>query len=262
MKKISKFLGILLIIALVMSFGVSAFAAGEYQITIENTNTNMSIAGKTYSAYKVFDLTYGPDADNDGKPDSYAYSIKNTDWAWATLTDGATTDSTTGKITTKYGIILTPSAADPTLYSVDKGTMADSDARDLADALVAVLPTTADGTITVPNTATTYPQSATIAMDEPGYYAVYGVVFSTDPYYDGSDTAHTAPEVVAALALTAAVTAASSEKSLQQPSTLALIRYLYCVPGVTEVSPQARPCVLMITASKSLQMPSDRSSLR
>jgi fimbrial isopeptide formation D2 family protein/LPXTG-motif cell wall-anchored protein len=198
MKKFTKLLGIVLIIALVMSMGITAAfaAAGDYQITVENTNEAMSINGKTYSAYKVFDLTLGQETTTGEGADAvttygaYAYSIKSTDWAFATLTAGATTDSTTGVITTTYGIVLTPSAADPTNYSVDGESMTDAQARSFADALKTVLPATADGTGIGAN------EKAVIDLSVGGWYAVYGVVIPTDP------KAAPAEEIVAAIGLT------------------------------------------------------------
>ena len=197
MKKISKFLGILLIMALVMSMGITAAFAADYSITVTNDNTAMSINGKQYKAYKVFDLTLG-DATTTGEGDdavttygAYAYSIKNTDWAWATLTTGATTDATTGIITTKYGIKLIPSSSDATNYVVDGETMTEANARSLADALQSVLPATADGT-----SAAAANEKATIDLTAPGYYAVYGVVIPKDPNQNPAE------EIVAAVSLT------------------------------------------------------------
>ena len=55
MKNVKKLLGILLIMALVMSMGIiAAFAAGNGSITIDN-----AIVGEKYTLYKIFDLTYG-----------------------------------------------------------------------------------------------------------------------------------------------------------------------------------------------------------
>ena len=185
-----------LVIAMVMvlALAIPAMAAeGDYSITIDNTsNENVSIKDKEYKAYKVFDLTLG-DAKTEGGETTYgayAYSIKNTDWAWTTLTKGATTDSTTKVITTNYGIILTPSASDATLYTVDGESMTAANARTLADDLAkAGLPNSAAGTGTGRSD-----EKATINLSEPGYYAVYGVVVPTDP--------KAGEEVVAALALT------------------------------------------------------------
>ena len=170
-------------------------AAGDYEITVENTNDAMSIEGKDYYAYKVFDLTLG-DEDTSTNPatyGAYAYSINSSDWAFSTLTTGATTDSTTGVITTTYGIVLTPSAADPTTYSVNGESMTDTNARSLADALQPVLPATtaADGHATGGSN-----QKAVISLSEGGWYAVYGVVVPTDPAQDPAE------DVVAAVGLT------------------------------------------------------------
>ena len=195
MKKFTKLLGIVLIIALVMSMGImSAFAAaGDYQITVENTNEAMSINGKTYSAYKVFDLTLGGESTDETTGETtygaYAYSIKSTDWAFTTLTTGASTNPDTGVITTTYGIVLTPSAADPNNYSVDGTGMSDTQVRNFADALKTVLPSTADGTGVGGSN-----EKAVIDLSVGGWYAVYGTVVPTDP--------KASEEVVAAIGLT------------------------------------------------------------
>jgi fimbrial isopeptide formation D2 family protein/LPXTG-motif cell wall-anchored protein len=184
-----------MVLALMMVMAMASVAFAEdpaYSITINNTNDNSSINGKQYKAYKVFDLTLGaPDTTKDPvEYGAYSYSIKNSDWAWNTLTTGATTDATTKVITTTYGITLTPSASDPTTYMVDGKTMTAANARALADALATVLPASADGT------GTGASEKATISLTKPGYYAVYGVVIPNDP------KAEPAEEVVAALALT------------------------------------------------------------
>ncbi len=214
-----KILALILVAVLCLAMGTMAFAADPdpttvdpsasadpsggtapagFTITIENNDDAISIEGKTYKAYKVFSLTLGETKDADGNTaTAYAYSIKNTDWAWNTLVNGAQIDSVSGIITTKYGITLTPSANDSTDYSIDGTAMDADDARDLADALTAVLPSTADGTGTGAADSTgAANEIATITLSEPGYYAVYGVVIPTDPKADPAE------EVVAALALT------------------------------------------------------------
>jgi len=187
-----------------MSMGITAAFAEDYSITVTNDNDAMSINGKTYYAYKVFNLTLGDatttttgegdDAVTTTTYGAYAYSIKNTDWAWATLTAEATTDATTKVITTKYGIKLIPSASDPTTYVVDGKTMTEANARALADKLQAVLP----GTSNAAGSAVAANEKATISLTAPGYYAVYGVVYPTDPLA----TEDPVEEVVAAVALT------------------------------------------------------------
>ena len=189
---VAKMMALALAMVMVLAMSVTVFAADDpaYSITIENTNTNSSINGKQYKAYKVFDLTLGnaTTTDEGTTYGAYAYSIKNTDWAWSYLTAGATTDDK-GVITTTFGIKLTPSASDSTNYSVDGKTMTEANARALADALATHLPSTANGT-----SAAAANETATIELSEPGYYAVYGVVVPKDP--------KAAEEVVAALALT------------------------------------------------------------
>ena len=102
-----------------------AFASGSatggtetYKITIDNTdNTTVSIVGKAYSAYKLFDVTYsGSDAE-----DPHAYTIDtNTNgdgaWAWNTLIAGVTADTSGVYDVTKYGLKFIPTAADPKVY--------------------------------------------------------------------------------------------------------------------------------------------------
>lgn len=196
MKQAKKLLAFLLVAVLVISLGsLSAFAAEEetedYSITIKNTNEAMSINGKQYVAYKVFDLSLGQkttDTEGNVKYGAYAYSIKNDSWAWDTIVADATT--TDGVITTKYGFTLTPTAADPDVYNVDGTGMTEDQARELADALAKVLPD--EGGV---KSAAAANETATINLTEPGYYAVYGVVVPKDPSESPVE------EVIAAVAL-------------------------------------------------------------
>ena len=235
MKNIRKLVALALVAMMLVALGGVAMA-DTYSITINNTNQGVSIDGKVYTAYKVFDLTLGGASTNSTytrattydasatyyklegtnytqttvadatafaagefytKSDStsygaYSYSIKNTDWAWSTLTSGKTPDATTGVYTTNYGITLTPSASDPSLYVVG-GSMSSAEARALADALQPRLnsvPATHKKSVTATG------ETVTIGLDTPGagYYAVYGTAKPTD----GS----TPEEIVAAIALT------------------------------------------------------------
>ena len=49
------------ILVLVFMMTSSVFAAGPGSITVTNTNSEVSIIGSTYSAYKLFDVTYAAD---------------------------------------------------------------------------------------------------------------------------------------------------------------------------------------------------------
>ena len=58
-KTLKSVFAIVLVLTLILAMGITANATVEYKITVENTNSNISISGKTYKAYKVFDLTLG-----------------------------------------------------------------------------------------------------------------------------------------------------------------------------------------------------------
>lgn len=60
------------IAAILLMMTASVFAASEGSITVTNNNTAVSIAGNTYSAYKLFDVTYSADKT------SYVYTIDPT----------------------------------------------------------------------------------------------------------------------------------------------------------------------------------------
>ena len=134
MKKFTKLLGIVLIMALVMSMGTAAFAAAtDYQITIDN-----AVAGETYSAYKVFDVTYSgtndsyatptPATDIPGDPNTayqhtaFSYTIGTTSAFWTDLT---TNDATNNPVTvadgtytlSKFGLKFVPTTTSG-LYNV------------------------------------------------------------------------------------------------------------------------------------------------
>ena len=57
--KNKKLIGSLLVIVMLIAmFSANVFAAGPGSITVTNPSTEVSIAGNTYSAYKIFDVTY------------------------------------------------------------------------------------------------------------------------------------------------------------------------------------------------------------
>lgn len=71
MKRIRRILALLLALSVVLALSVGVFADGEtpetetpeaetvtYSITVRNTHENISIAGKMYFAYRLFDATY------------------------------------------------------------------------------------------------------------------------------------------------------------------------------------------------------------
>lgn len=123
MKQARKLLGLLLALVMVLSLAVTAFAAGDGTITVDNP-----IAGQTYTAYKIFDVTY-----NEGKT-AYSYTIDSdaadswfqdvlvymgSTWQEGTgYTGTAVTEGAKGVYTGK-GITLTPSVGDGTVYVVE-----------------------------------------------------------------------------------------------------------------------------------------------
>ena len=184
-------MALVIAMVMVMSMGVTAFAASQYTITIDNSsNTSVSIDGKTYTAYKLFDVTYtGSSAE-----DPHAYSIDSDGdgaWAWSTLTSGITADANGVYNNTTYGLKFTPTAADSSVYSITS-TMTDAQARALADALGA---TSVSKNSAVTKTAQASGETATIDVEAPGYWLVYGTAKPKDPNANTDET-------VAACALT------------------------------------------------------------
>ncbi len=166
MKKFSKFLGIALIVALVLSFGASAFAAS---ITITRDESYDGSSGRTYTAYKVFDAVYteltGTNSQEDKDP---AYTPEDAAVAYTMATDSAwvsvlwdTTKDVAVDGQTWFNVAL---SADGSVYVVTLvDGVADSDAADIAAFLEANLPENVTGTTITPGTA------ATVAN---GYYLI------------------------------------------------------------------------------------------
>lgn len=71
MKKMKKFVSLLLTVVMVLAMGMTSFAAADYSITINKVKE-----GETYKAYKMFDLS----VDDPEDPKAYRYSL-NSDWA-------------------------------------------------------------------------------------------------------------------------------------------------------------------------------------
>ena len=101
MKTMRKLFTVLLALAMTLALAMPAFAAGTGSITITNPQE-----GKTYTAYKIFDVSY----DADGH---YAYTISGTDPAFSTVKAYADTPTN--------GLILT-AVAGTGKYNVSVGT--------------------------------------------------------------------------------------------------------------------------------------------
>ena len=100
-----KFLSILLVLTMVLSLGITAFAAEN---TGSITITNATI-GDGYSLYKIFDATYSTDASGNADAVSYSITADNQFFAYMFGADGKTEnayfayDAVTGAVTRKEG---------------------------------------------------------------------------------------------------------------------------------------------------------------
>lgn len=123
-------------ITIVMFLGMTtAVSADGYSITIKNENTHISINGKTYSAYKLFDSSHeGTDVDS---PYSYTMSTASQFYS-ADLLETSTTqpaDGTLAKLL-KDNFKFTAVPGDTTKVNVEKkGTFEEAEARAFADAI-------------------------------------------------------------------------------------------------------------------------------
>lgn len=100
-----KFVSLLMALALVLSLGMTAFAAEN---TGSITITNATI-GNSYSLYKIFDATYSTDADGNADAVSYSITADNQFFSYMFGADGKaenayfTYDAVTGAVTRKEG---------------------------------------------------------------------------------------------------------------------------------------------------------------
>lgn len=102
MKTMRKLFTVLLALAMTLALAVSAFAADTGSITITNPQGD-----HTYTAYKIFDVTYTADGVN------YSYTISETDAAFSTVKAYADVAAN--------GLTLTP-VANTNKYNVSIGT--------------------------------------------------------------------------------------------------------------------------------------------
>lgn len=223
MKTIQKLAALLLALLLACALAVPALAVDpSYSITVRNTpsTTNVSIVDKTFSAYKIFDVTYAGESEK-----TFAYTIskkigtEDNPWFNAVLLymGGGTNQATpnTNGVYTGGKLILTP-GVDSDVYVVttaDAATGAslfdDDAARAFADSLTKWLnsrdsnakptPTgTAKGSKDTTSNSDSNSEKATISsLPSAGYYLVTGTSTPTDT----NDNQTPAQEVVSAAAL-------------------------------------------------------------
>lgn len=189
MKRLNKTLQVLLAFALLLILTVPAFAASgsptekNCSITIDNSNSDVSIDGTTYSAYKIFSLSYDTDKS------AYTYSVDNTCLGVSYTPSGSGTALT--------GTTLIQWLGDSTSAS---------DIRNFADS---VYTTYIQNASPAPaGTAKAIGQTTTINGLTPGYYLVYGTA-------QGKDDSTT---VAASVSLTTAAPDATVQPKLDVPT--------------------------------------------
>lgn len=159
MKIWKRIASLVLALTLVAALGMTALADNEgattpaYSITVTNENTNVSISGKTYSAYKLFDVSY-----NLGNS-SYVYSVADA-FKDFTYTVGETTYS---------GDALIAYLGTQKDDSDALNAFAEAALKYVTDHSIQ-----ASGTVTIAAGA----ETGTINLTEPGYYLVAGTASS------------------------------------------------------------------------------------
>lgn len=166
-------LALLLALLLTLALGTTAFAAESYSITVKNSNTSISMAGNTYSAYKLFNVTYSGT--------NYAYTVTKefADFEYSYSAEGddgeTTTRTVSGEALINYLASLSSSAE--ALDTFAEAALKYATGQNIKAA----------GTVKVKTDAT----QATISVPSAGYYLVAG-----------SATAANNQTVVAACSLT------------------------------------------------------------
>ncbi len=145
MKTMKKVLALILSMLIIVSLAVPVVGAGDgdstgITLTVKNpAGSNVSIVGKTFKAYKIFDVTFTTKTE-DGKtvPDSISYTISNTN-SWfnyiTTYMGVNTPDATTGNYASADKGITLQKTHDANVYNVIIATDK-FDARAFADSLV------------------------------------------------------------------------------------------------------------------------------
>ena len=146
MKKLAS---LLLALVMALALAVPAFAAGEtYSITVTNEKKSVSIIGNTYYAYKLFDATY--DAEN-----HVAYTVSK--------------EFESFSYNGKSGDELIAAVANM-----------DADALDAFAKAALEYATDSNNNIAAAGSTKATSETATISLNEPGYYLVTGTATAPD----------------------------------------------------------------------------------
>ena len=175
MKKMKKMMALALAMVMMLAMGVTVFAADTpHSITIKNTNNAISIDGKTYNAYKLFDSTHS------GTAYAYYMSTDNQFYSAALVAEEAPAANTLAAVLRTY-FDFTVLAGDSSKVSVTPkaGYTAEANAREFADAIQPYL-----ASANADKTGTASGETCTINLDAneagQGYYIVTGVVEAKD----------------------------------------------------------------------------------
>lgn len=162
MKQCKTLLSIVMAIMMLLTMMIPTLAADPtYTIVINN-----AAATETYTAYKVFDVTYSGD--------NYAYTISNTNKFYNTIVNYKY-DYDSSKAGAETVFTLTPSSTDNTVMIVtyDKSISTNTDlAADLAKTLAAALDSMTDKPTGTVGTHDSTTKKCTITVSEAGYYFV------------------------------------------------------------------------------------------
>ncbi len=175
MKRTKTLLCLLLAVVMTLALSTASFAAAQTTITVKNSNDSISMVGNTYSAYKLFNVTY-----SDSK-DAYAYTVTD-DFADFEYSYDTTENEQKVKETVKGESLINY------LESLEN----DSDALDTF-AEAAFKYATDNNIAAAGSVDATDANTATISVPTAGYYLVAG---------SATSTADKNQSVVAACALT------------------------------------------------------------
>ncbi len=244
MKRFKKIMALVIAMAMVLAMALPAMAADTYKIKVTPSGDGANIDGETYSAYKLFDVTYADTDDPaDLTNDVFAYSITTDNQFW--------TDTSAKPILEKYFTFLDTqdptvktvlpygpdASANPAYYQLKNGTFtqtapteetkaqyvndgtqkfAEFDAARayaLTDELNAIEGFVEGLTPTASAQATN--DMAEITVPSAGYYLVAG---TGHPYEADGTTVDTSKTLMASLALTTTQPIATIEAKIDAPS--------------------------------------------
>lgn len=194
MKQMKKLASLLLALIIALAMTTTAFAAESYSITVKNDKESVSINGNTYSAYKLFNVTYSENKN------SYAYTISE-EFKSFTYTTG------TGESAKSYsGEALINYVAEQKSNSDEMNAIAE-----------AALKYAKDNSIQAAGTAVASGETAKINLSAPGYYLVAGTATAPD---DQTITAACSLTTTAPTAeITVKVDAPSIDKKIDEGTT-------------------------------------------